>query len=210
MKTPAAGFSVHARFTVAEGKKVQSPGQAGALWRVSLRNVQHVGNFMSMFGNSVILRMIRLVNGSVVDPVLCLTCQYLTLQNCFSMLSFLALFPQPRPWGTDTVRPPSLQSAVLRERRVLRPWCPSASTRRASRGSTSSRACLPTSPPCQSARSASSWRSPWWVRRMKAESSLSPLVIDCCWDRIKYRLLVLSVNEVVTVMLCYRPLNLNT
>lgn len=79
MKTPAAGFAVHTRFTLAEGNKVQNPGQAGALWRVSLRNVQHVGNFMSMFGNSVILlREIRLVNGSVVDPVLCLT-----YQNCF-------------------------------------------------------------------------------------------------------------------------------
>ncbi len=130
------------------------------------------------------MRWSLFVNRSVACPVplVCALIGNVWLNKIVSRLVLFVSFPQPRPWGTDTVNPPSLQSAVLRERRVLRPWCPSALTRRASRASTSSKACSPTSPPCQSARSASSWLSRWWVGRdgLKGYCSLCPAVIGCC------------------------------
>lgn len=87
-------------------KERADPGQAGALWRVSLRNVQHVGNFMSMFGNSVILYwVIRLVKGSVADPVLCLNCQCLTWQNCFPSQAFCVV-SAASPVGNGYSKPP--------------------------------------------------------------------------------------------------------
>lgn len=138
-------------------KERADSGQAGALWTVLLRNAHHVENmFLSMFGDfsaipGSLVSLCKQICGRACPTHFCFNWQ------CNKIVFYLVLFvsfPQPRPWGTDTVNLPSLQSAVLRERRVRRPCCPSASTRRASRASTSSRACSPTSPPRPSARSA--------------------------------------------------------
>lgn len=65
-------------FTVEIGKKSPDPGQADVLWTVSFRNVQHVRNFMFMFGyfSLILCWVICLVNGSVADLVMCLNCQW--------------------------------------------------------------------------------------------------------------------------------------
>lgn len=60
MKTPAAGrgvlISICTLLTVAVGKKEPTRGKPVPFGQSPLRNVQHVGNFMSMFGSfSVIL-----------------------------------------------------------------------------------------------------------------------------------------------------------
>lgn len=174
-------FNFHMRSVHCSSRKERADsGQAGALWTVSLRNVQHVGNFMSMFGNfseilySVISLCKQIRWQLILSRLFVLELPMFDLTEPFPILCVFVLCPQPRPWGTDTVNPPSLQSAVLRERRVRRPWCPLASTRRASRASTSSRACSPTSPTCQSARYASSWPSRWWVQ---GDCSLCPVRI---------------------------------
>lgn len=201
MKTPAAGFSVHTRFTVAEGKKVQNPGQAGALWRVSLRNVRHVGNFMSMFGNSVILLRLILSCAWLANPWLCKTVFHPELSCVVSAAS-----PVGNGYSKAPIPPVS---------------CP--------QGEKGPPAMMPISIDPESKPGEYVLKSLFAnfttvserkIRIIMAEPLVSgqnggwmlfvaPLVIDCCWD-IKNRLLVLSVNEVATVMLCYRPLSLNT
>lgn len=167
-------------------KERTGSGQAVALWTVSLRNVQHVGNFMSMFGNFLVISYSAVSHCKQICSWSCLT--YFCLNSAMydltvCVLALFVFFSQPRPWGTDTVNPPSLQSAVLRERRVPRPWCPSASIQRAGQASMSSRACSPTSPSCPSARSASSWLSRWWVvesDKLEGQHSLWAVLIHCC------------------------------
>lgn len=90
-------------------KERADPGQAGTLWTVSFRNVQHVRNFMFMFGNfSLILYwVISLVSGSVADPVMCLNCQCWTKQNCFSSQVFCGV-SAASPVGNGYSKPPIL------------------------------------------------------------------------------------------------------
>ena len=177
-------FNFHMCSVLCSNRKERADsGQAGALWSVSLRNVQHVGNFMSMFGNFSLIpysaiSLCKQIHGGFCAARFSLDLAMFDLTKLLPVpLVLLVSFPQPRPWGTDTTNPPSLQSAALRERRVPRPWYPSASTRRASRASTSSRACSPPSPTCRSARSASSWRSRWWV---DGRGGFCPVIGCCC------------------------------
>lgn len=91
-------------------KERADPGQAGALWTVSLRNVQHVGNFMSMFGNvSVILYWLiclwlSLSRLSVFDPTELFSILFFFLSRFFFF--FLHAASVASPVGNGYSKPP--------------------------------------------------------------------------------------------------------
>lgn len=104
-------FNFHMCSVLCSSRKERADsGQAGALWTVSLRNAQHVGNFMSMFGNfSVIpysvISFCKQICSWSCPTHLCLNWQCFTWQNCFpSRVSFVV--SAASPVGNGYSKPP--------------------------------------------------------------------------------------------------------
>lgn len=74
-------------------KETADSGQDGALWTVLLRNAQHVGNFLSMFGNFSAIPCSVNSFSLVADPVPLIVLDLATfyLMKLFPILWFLFL-----------------------------------------------------------------------------------------------------------------------
>lgn len=103
----------------------------------------------------------------------------------------LPILPQPLQWDWSHL---SHQSAVPWERgRVPSSWRLSTWTLRVNRASSSWRACSPTSPCSPNARSASSWRNPWWMT----------LKHHCVVPSFSFSFSQVTENRLRCIWLCY-------